>query len=73
MAVHPVWFVPNVLCYVRLVLALALPALHVAALPHAVVALYAVAGLLDYLDGLLARVLHQTSRLGEALDVVADK
>ena len=32
-----------------------------------------VAGITDYLDGKLARKLHQTSRLGQLLDPVADR
>jgi cardiolipin synthase len=32
-----------------------------------------VAGITDYLDGKLARTLHQTSRLGELLDPVVDR
>jgi cardiolipin synthase len=36
-------------------------------------ALFVIAGITDGLDGLLARVLHQRTRLGSYLDPVADK
>jgi len=36
-------------------------------------ALFMIAGVTDGLDGLLARVLHQRTRLGQYLDPVADK
>ncbi len=32
-----------------------------------------IAGITDYLDGMLARTLHQTSKLGQILDPVADR
>lgn len=69
-----VWTVPNVLSAIRLLgvplflwLVIGLKADGLA------FALLMVSGLTDWLDGYLARVLDQRSRLGELLDPVADR
>ena len=41
--------------------------------PRLALGLFLVAGLTDALDGLLARALHQRTRLGQYLDPIADK
>jgi len=66
------WNVPNALSAVRL---LGVPLLIVLVERRMVgwfIALYAVLGLTDYLDGKLARAWHQTSAFGSMLDSVAD-
>jgi cardiolipin synthase len=70
------WTVPNVVGYVRLAL---IPVFLVLGLqsgdgraPSAAV-LYGFIGASDYLDGLLARLTGQYSRLGAILDPVADR
>jgi len=64
---------PNTLTLLRILL---VPAVLTAILyrywPVALV-LFAVAALSDFLDGLLARLLHQKTRLGAYLDPLADK
>lgn len=69
-----VWTVPNALSLLRL---LGVPLfLWLVLGPHAdgwALAVLAASGVTDYLDGYLARRLHQTSRLGQILDPVADR
>jgi cardiolipin synthase len=69
-----VWTVPNALSVLRL---LGVPVfLWLLLGPHADVAALLVlagAGFTDWLDGVLARALHQTSRLGALLDPAADR
>ncbi len=69
-----VWTLPNALSFLRL---LGVPLMLWLILgPHAdviAVVVLAVAGFTDWLDGHLARRWHQTSRLGQMLDPVADR
>jgi cardiolipin synthase len=64
---------PNLLSLARLVLAPFVFALLVRREYRMVLVLFAIAGLTDFLDGLAARKFGSTSRLGAALDPVADK
>jgi cardiolipin synthase len=69
-----VWTLPNVLSFLRLAGAPLVLWLIVG--PHAdglAVLVLAVAGFTDWLDGYLARAWHQTSRLGQMLDPIADR
>jgi cardiolipin synthase len=64
---------PNQLTFLRLCI---IPFLVMAVLDHhfrLAFALFVIAGVSDGLDGLLARVLHQRTLLGQYLDPVADK
>jgi cardiolipin synthase len=64
---------PNQLTFLRLCI---IPFLVMAVLDHhfkIAFALFVVAGVSDGLDGLLARMLHQRTLLGQYLDPVADK
>jgi cardiolipin synthase len=69
-----IWTVPNALSFLRL---LGVPLfLWLILVPEAdgwAVALLMVSGFTDYLDGVLARRLHQISRLGQLLDPLADR
>ena len=69
-----VWTVPNALSFLRL---LGVPLfLWLVLGPEAdgwALAVLMLSGVTDYLDGYLARRLHQTSRLGQILDPVADR
>lgn len=69
-----VWTIPNVLSFLRL---LGIPLfLWLVLGPQADVAAFAVlvvAGVTDYLDGLVARMTGQYSRLGAILDPLADR
>ena len=69
-----IWTVPNALSVLRL---LGVPVfLWLLLGPHADLAallVLAVAGFTDWLDGVLARALNQTSRLGALLDPAADR
>lgn len=74
LASSPVFlYIPNLLCYARLALGLALLPCYYAQYWVPFVACYALAALSDLADGILARKLGQQSRFGEWLDVVADK
>lgn len=68
------WTVPNVLSILRL---LGVPAfLWLILVPHAdgwAVAVLALAGVSDWLDGQIARRWHQVSRAGQMLDPAADR
>ncbi|MES9995048.1 CDP-alcohol phosphatidyltransferase family protein [Desulfovibrio aminophilus] len=67
------WTIPNLLTISRILLT---PAFVVAFIGHRfdlAWGLFALAGLTDALDGLLARLLHQRTRLGGMLDPLADK
>lgn len=69
-----VWTLPNVLSFARLIGVPTFVWLVVGA--HAdlwAVVLLAVAGATDWLDGFLARRWHQTSRVGQMLDPIADR
>jgi cardiolipin synthase len=69
-----VWTIPNVLSFLRL---LGVPLfLWLVLVPEAdgwALGVLMLSGITDYLDGYLARRLHQTSRLGQILDPVADR
>ena len=64
---------PNLLSLARLALAPYVFVLLVRREYRTVLVLFAIAGLTDFLDGLAARKFGSTSRLGAALDPVADK
>ena len=72
---HP-WTVPNAIGFIRLALvpvflALALDSGDGRYLPAVLV--YAVIGATDYLDGMLARITGQYSRLGALIDPIVDR
>lgn len=64
-------YVPNLLGYARIILAFA-GMHHATNRPATAVGLWIGSGLLDLFDGILARLLRQTSSLGVFLDVAAD-
>ncbi len=74
---HPIWTIPNVLTFFRIIASLALGvvfSLLDRPLADAVAfALFALASITDFFDGWLARRLNQMSELGRALDSIADK
>lgn len=64
---------PNLLTLLRLFF---IPFIIIAIVDHRAglaLSLFIVAGVTDALDGLLARLLHQRTKLGEYLDPIADK
>ena len=64
-------YLPNILCYVRV--SLAFWGLHLASSqPVKAVLVWVVSCFLDLVDGILARLLHQTSSFGVVLDIAAD-
>ncbi|WP_250645485.1 CDP-alcohol phosphatidyltransferase family protein [Salidesulfovibrio onnuriiensis] len=68
-----IWTIPNLLTIARILLT---PGFVMAYIDHRfdlAWALFAIAGLTDALDGFLARLLKQRSRLGAMLDPLADK
>ncbi len=67
------WTVPNLLTYLRLLAVPGFVALHVGGRPGWALVLFLAAALTDSLDGLLARLLNQRTRLGAFLDPLADK
>lgn len=71
MAVPVVLYVPNILGYIRILLAFY--ALHQSSKePVQAVILFIVSAILDLFDGILARILNQTSSFGILLDIAAD-
>lgn len=67
------WTVPNLLTYFRLLLVPVFVALHLGGRPGWALVTFLVAASTDALDGLLARLLDQRTRLGAFLDPLADK
>ena len=67
------WNVPNLLTYLRLGAVPVFVGLHLAGRPGWALVVFLVAALTDSLDGLLARILDQRTRLGAFLDPLADK
>jgi len=72
MALAKALYLPNLLCYLRIILSLTGLNLAVKDKPRTAVVCWILATVLDFLDGKLARALGQTSKLGEVLDIVAD-
>lgn len=68
--------IPNCLTLFRLVVIPIIVVIHIADIKYAnwyMVILFSLAGISDALDGYLARLWNQTSKLGAFLDPVADK
>jgi cardiolipin synthase len=71
---RPDWLtVPNLLTLSRLALVPVFLILQLRGYPGLALACFGLAGVTDWFDGFLARVLHQESKLGALLDPVADK
>ena len=72
---HSVMNWPNILTFIRIsLIPLLVVFFYVPVYGHMIAAiLFAFAGITDWLDGYLARSLHQTTKLGAFLDPVADK
>jgi hypothetical protein len=66
-----VLYVPNILCYARIVLAF-VGLQFASARPVTAVTIWIVSATLDLFDGPLARLLNQTSSFGVILDIAAD-
>jgi cardiolipin synthase len=73
-ASHRIWTIPNIISFVRL---LGVPLfLYLLLGPHHdgwAVAVLAIGGTTDWVDGFVARRLQQVSRLGELMDPFADR
>ena len=67
------WTVPNVLSYLRLLAVPVFVFLHLGGRPGWALLLFLAAALTDSLDGFLARLLDQQTKLGAFLDPLADK
>jgi cardiolipin synthase len=67
------WTIPNVLTLGRLLLVPLFAIMFVKGWPGLALGVFFAAGLTDGLDGFLARLLRQRSRLGAILDPLADK
>lgn len=67
------WTLPNLLTVSRILLTPGFVMAYVQQRFDLAWVLFAVAGLTDALDGILARLLHQRTRLGSMLDPLADK
>jgi phosphatidylglycerophosphate synthase len=71
MAVHPALYIPNLLGYMRILLAFV--GLHYSATrPVDAVVVWIFSSLLDLIDGKVARVFNQCSTLGVLVDIAAD-
>ncbi|MGC4113383.1 MAG: CDP-alcohol phosphatidyltransferase family protein [Myxococcales bacterium] len=69
----PIWSTPNLITALRLALVPPFLATYLSGALHAAVLLFAIAALSDIVDGTLARLLGQRTRVGALLDPVADK
>ena len=67
------WTVPNVLSYLRLAAVPVFVSLHLGGRPGWALVVFLSAAVTDWLDGLLARLLDQRTKLGAFLDPLADK
>ena len=67
------WTVPNVLSYLRLIAVPLFVSLHLGGRPGWALVVFLGAALTDSLDGFLARLLDQRTKLGAFLDPLADK
>ena len=67
------WTVPNVLSYLRLIAVPLFVSLHLGGRPGWALVVFLAAALTDSLDGFLARLLDQRTKLGAFLDPLADK
>lgn len=69
-----IWTIPNALSVARLVLlGIALAVLFASHQRVLAAALLAIAGATDFLDGYVARRIHQVSRIGKVLDPTVDR
>lgn len=72
--IHERWLtIPNSITFARLALIPVFVALHLLGRPGWALLTFVIAGLSDGIDGLLARLLDQRSKLGGILDPIADK
>ncbi|HEY3587285.1 MAG TPA: CDP-alcohol phosphatidyltransferase family protein [Myxococcaceae bacterium] len=67
------WTVPNILSYLRLAAVPVFVSLHLGGRPGWALVVFLAAAVTDWLDGLLARLLDQRTKLGAFLDPLADK
>jgi cardiolipin synthase (CMP-forming) len=67
------WTVPNLLSYLRLIAVPLFVSLHLGGRPGWALVVFLAAALTDSLDGFLARLLDQRTKLGAFLDPLADK
>jgi len=67
------WTIPNLLTIFRVLLTPVFVVLFMQERLYSALLTFGLAGLTDALDGTIARVLHQRSRLGAMLDPLADK
>ncbi len=67
------WTIPNMLTIFRVLLTPVFVVFFMQERLYSALLTFGVAGLTDALDGIIARVLHQRSRLGAMLDPLADK
>jgi len=68
-----VWTIPNIITMLRIVLIVVFGFLLVAELDGWAIAVLALAGVSDFLDGYLARRWNQSTELGRVLDPAADR
>ncbi|WP_226921222.1 CDP-alcohol phosphatidyltransferase family protein [Georgenia subflava] len=68
-----VWTVPNMISFLRLLLVPVFGVLIFTERDTAALVVLVVAGVTDWLDGVVARIFDQTSRLGQLLDPAADR
>ncbi len=67
------WTIPNLLTIVRVLLTPVFVVFFMQERLYSALLTFGAAGLTDALDGVIARILHQRSRLGAMLDPLADK
>jgi hypothetical protein len=65
-------YVPNILGYIRIIFAFIGLYYSILQQPIIAIIIWILASVLDMFDGILARLLHQTSQIGILLDIIAD-
>ena len=67
-----IWTIPNAICVLRIVASPVLVVLALADRPRFFLGMYLILAVSDWLDGKLAILLHQRSKIGPKLDTVSD-
>jgi cardiolipin synthase len=70
---NKIWTIPNLLSFFRLGLVFLFGLTFLANRPLWAIAIFALSGVTDFLDGWIARRFNQTSWLGEVIDPLADR
>lgn len=71
--VKDIFNIPNILCYIRIILIPVFAALYLNGYTYWAALVILLSGLTDFADGFIARRFHMITELGKAIDPIADK